>query len=647
MPVSELSDQHAYLRRVTLPFVLPTSVYGAMLVIWHLRPNLQMRFPLHRGQARDYVRYLAWCATEGRREYAILRSIPEWDHELAQPLALPSLAGDGWEGLVPVVMFFYGVAHCQYTFGGMLHSAKVRRGVALAYWRGERYRRHAPPVAPWLLKKLADKFGNIQGLICAIRLPNHDRKKLDMHLYNRFHLKDLGEWSPGRFRNAEASPDEELMRQAHLPRGLTWSALRVPRPLLPTLSLVESVNTRPGEFQLASVTRLVSTARRGISRPELPFGVNLYGYARGELGIGEDVRLAAAALRTQGIPFSIINVEPGKEISQEDHSVQEWISKKPIYAINMLCITGVEQARLTCERGTGMFGDRYNIGLSPWELPHWPASCLHTYGAVDEIWGISNYTAKAFYSSPLPVRAMTLPVQVGEVEARGRRQFGLPEKPYLFVFSFDIHSSLARKNPDGVIRAFQKAFPKEGPDKVGLVMKVNVAPSRIEKMKLLERLDFYLNKQYSWNGVKRMAQGDPRIHFIEESMRRPRVMALYKACDCYVSLHRAEGFGRGIAEAMLLGKQVIATGFSGNMDFCREPRVALVRHRIRAIERGEYFWGDGQTWAEPDLDHAAELMREIRESPRDVSDPGHDFSPEAVGRIYAKRLEEIRVGLGI
>ena len=130
-------------------------------------------------------------------------------------------------------------------------------------------------------------------------------------------------------------------------------------------------------------------------------------------------------------------------------------------------------------------------------------------------------------------------------------------------------------------------------------------------------------------------------------MRRPRVMALYKACDCYVSLHRAEGFGRGIAEALLLGKQVITTGYSGNMDFCREPRVALVRHKIRAVDRGEYFWGDGQFWAEPDIDHAAQLMRSVRDNPRDMSDSGHDFSPEAVGRIYAKRLEEIRVRLGI
>ncbi len=645
MPVSELSDEHAYLRRVTLPFVLPTGVYGAMLVIWHLRPILQVRFPLHKGRARDYVRFLAWCATEGRREYEILRTIPEWDLELAQPLMLPKIPGDRWEGMVPVAMFFYGVTHCRYTFGGMLSSARVRRGVAVAYWRGERYRRYSPPVAPWLRDRLIERFGSVACLVNEIRLRKHDRKKTNLQLFRRFHLKDLGDLESVFF--VDHSPNQPPIVMAHLPSGLTRSPLRLPRPLLPSLTLTESANTRPREIQLASVTRLVSTARRGIKPPRLPFGVNLYGYARGELGIGEDVRLAAAALRTQGIPFSIINVEPGKEISQEDHSVHHWISKEPSYAINLLCITGVEQARLTCERGTGMFGDRYNIGLSPWELPHWPASCLHTYGAVDELWGISKYSAQAFSNSTLPVRAMTLPVQIGDISTEGRREFGLPEKPYLFVFSFDINSSIARKNPDGVIRAFQRAFPKEAPDEVGLVMKVNLSGARTDRLRILERLHHYLSKHRSWNGVKRQVAGDPRIHIIDESMRRPRVMALYNACDCFVSLHRAEGFGRGIAEGILLGKQVIATGFSGNLDFCREPRVALVDYRLRPLEPGEYFWGDGQMWAEPDLDHAAKLMREIRESPRDVSDPGHDFSPEAVGRIYARRLEEIRVGLGI
>jgi Glycosyl transferases group 1 len=644
MSISPLPDQHVYLKRVSLPFVLPTNMYAAMLVIWHLRPDLQMRFPLQRGAVRDYLRYLAWCATVGRREYLILRQIVEWDQELSQPVELPILEGDRWEGSIPVVQFLYGVAYCHYTFGGMLKNRRVRSDVAKSYWRGERHRRYAPPVAMWLRQKLAVKFGSTMDFVKAIRLKKHDRRKTDEQLYKRFYLKDLGEWGGGwNLIDHEAVPVEP----AHLPMRLPRSLIRMPRPLLPAITLLESANLLPSEFQLASITRLVSTTRRGITPSKLPFGVNLYGYARGELGIGEDVRLAAAALRTQEIPFSIINVEPGKEISQEDHSAHDWIEKKPLYAINLLCIGGVMQARIVCELGVEMFANRYNIGLSPWELPYWPASCQHTYSAVDEIWGISHHSAKAFSSAPVPVKAMSLPVKVGEVAFDGRREFGLPERAYLFVFSFDIHSGIARKNPEGVIRAFQKAFTREQYDEVGLVIKVNVAGAGIQRLNKLERLHYFIHRERVWNRVKKIASADPRIHIIEENMRRPRVMALYKSCDCYVSLHRAEGFGRGIAEAILLGKQVITTGYSGNMDFCKEPRVALVRYKMRPLKRGEYYWGDGQVWAEPDLDHAAELMREVRKNPRDTSNPGHDFSPEAVGRMYAQRLEEIRVGLGI
>jgi hypothetical protein len=124
-------------------------------------------------------------------------------------------------------------------------------------------------------------------------------------------------------------------------------------------------------------------------------------------------------------------------------------------------------------------------------------------------------------------------------------------------------------------------------------------------------------------------------------MRRPELLALFNACDSFISLHRAEGFGRCLAEALLLGKQVIATGFSGNTDFCHEPRVALVRYSKVGLKPGDYMWGEGQSWAEPDVDHAAELMRSVRESPRSVGDKEFPFDPNKIGKIYAERLREI------
>ena len=181
------------------------------------------------------------------------------------------------------------------------------------------------------------------------------------------------------------------------------------------------------------------------------------------------------------------------------------------------------------------------------------------------------------------------------------------------------------KNPEGLIRAFQKAFPEESGLEVGLVLKVSHAET---ESKL-------------WKTIRSYARRDPRIYVIERTMRRPEILALMNSCDCYASLHRGEGFGRCLAEALLLSKQLIATGFSGNMDFCREPRVALARHTMRALQPGEYMWSEGQLWAEPDIDHAAALMRSVRSNPRATGCGDFDFSPAMVGARYAARLREI------
>ncbi len=641
----KVSASHVYLERVTVPFVLPTGIYSAMLVIWHLRQDLQHRFPLHKGQVRDYVRFLAWCATAGRKEYGILRSIPEWNAELSQPIALPRLARDRWEDGFSVAMFLYGVAHCHYTFGAILGKAEVRHQVATAFWRGERHARYAPPPTVWHRDFLSRKFGTMDEFISAIRLGGHDAGKTNAQLQNKFHLSDLSLESFGNHASHSelAFISGNLWSDtAYLPHGLKRSPVRLPLALLRAASVVEWFNSKPTEFQLSTVTRLVPVARRRPLVKKHPFGVNLLGYARGELGIGEDVRLVAAALHTQGIPLCIVNVEPGKEISQEDRSVEHWIVGQPRYGINLMCITGVEQARFACEKGVEMFHGRYNIGLSPWELPQWPSSCQYAYGMVDEIWGISSYTTQAYGNAPHPVHTMSLPVTVGPVAELGRAEFGLPDKAYLFVFAFDIHSSISRKNPEGVIRAFQKAFPKESAAEVGLVIKVNSSNERLESLTMMERLAFYASKQRAWQAVRRLGEQDPRIHFIEKSVRRPQVMALYRACDCFVSLHRAEGFGRCLAEALLLNLQVIATGYSGNMDYCSEPRVGLVRYHLRALLPDEYAWSHGQMWGEPDINHAAELMREIRQNPRETRSAGFDFSPSAIGGRYARRLREIQ-----
>lgn len=623
---------HDFLAPLSVPFRLPTAMYGAMLAIWHLRPILQRRFPLHKGESRDFLRFLAWCAVDGRRQYALLRSIPDWDADLARPIALPAIKGDCWAGGFSVAMFLLGVAKFGYSFGAMLDSAAARHRVASTYWRGERLKRHLPPPAQWQCNYLARRFKTADALVNTIRHRKNDAGKSHRELIEEYGLAEL----QNAFK-APTAPDGILAGPADSQRitllgRIRRSPIGLPVEIVRPVSwLMEQLSPRPSESQLAGITCRIPATQRPLPHCEYPFGVNLFGYARGELGIGEDVRLLALALEAQGIPFCIVNVQPGADVSQRDSSAEQWIVDAPRYAINIFCVTGIEQVRYALENGLDAFHKRYTIGFWPWELPSWPASCNHAFSLVDEIWGISRYTANAYRHARLPVLAMPQAVSIDSVAPLNRADFGLPDDDYLFVFSFDLNSTLSRKNPAGVIRAFQRAFPTSRGEAVGLVLKASHVKEN--------------NKQ--WARLRALVDADPRIHLIDRTLRRPEVLALYRCCDCYVSLHRAEGFGRGLAEALLLDMQLIATGFSGNLDFCTEDRVGLVRYEKRDLKPNEYFHAEGQYWAEPDIAHAAQLMREIRANPLDVHAGEFDFSPAGAGARYAQRLHEIRTKLNL
>src|SRR4051812_33826957 len=138
--------------------------------------------------------------------------------------------------------------------------------------------------------------------------------------------------------------------------------------------------------------------------------------------------MAALALRAAGIPFSLYNVEPGREVCQGDNSVAALITDRLPYAINLLCTTGIETARLAAVEGSALFDGRRTIGYWPWELPEWPAEWRHAYDLVDEVWASSRYTCEAYAKScPKPVRHMPMAVTVDATAGLGRRDFRLPE----------------------------------------------------------------------------------------------------------------------------------------------------------------------------------------------------------------------------
>jgi hypothetical protein len=500
----------------------------------------------------------------------------------------------------------------------MTQSAWARDLAAKRFWRGARHRNHAPKTPAWQKESIHEAFGSFELFYRSVANRN-ERTLVKAALIESLGMQDMNELD---VEACNARP--KLLK---LPANLHRSPIPLPQPLMWLAEpIVQRIRKAPSQAELTRVIEHIDTAPVVPSALSGSFGVNLYGYAHGELGIGEDIRQVAVALQSEGIPVCILNFKPGSNISQADRTADPLIVTNPKYGINVFCMTGIETTRYVCEKGLSALEGRYNIGLWPWELPDWPESCRHAYACVDEVWGISQYTAHAHrHAAPRPVLPMGLPVELGPLGAQTRKDFGLPSESYLFYFAFDINSNAARKNPEGLIKAFQMAFPKEGKDQVGLVLKIS-HPETGCKL---------------WSKIRKIARRDRRIHLIEKTMRRPELLALFNACDCLVSLHRAEGFGRCIAEALLLDNQVITTGFSGNLDFCHEPRVALVRHTMRSVEAKDYMWGEGQQWAEPDLDHAAELMRSIRKAPREVGAGNCDFSLDSVGQRYKSRLEEI------
>ncbi|MBE0436377.1 MAG: glycosyltransferase [Methylomicrobium sp.] len=366
-----------------------------------------------------------------------------------------------------------------------------------------------------------------------------------------------------------------------------------------------------------------------------PFGVNLVGYAFGQLGIGEDVRMAARALLAANVPMTMLDFPPGSDVPQNDRSMERYVSEQGPFGFNIFCMTAEEHGRFYLNCGESQLQDRYTIGYWPWELGNWPKNWEMMLEFVDEVWVSTRHIYDAL--APVchkPLMVMPMTVELGSItrfssRKRAREHFGLPEKAKLFCFSLDLKSYFQRKNPQACIDAFLDAFPTDQytEKQVGLVIKAH-KPAM---------------KDLNWERLKKLAARDKRIKIIEGTLSRPDLLALYQACDCFVSLHRAEGFGRGIAEALQLGLYVITTGYSGNVDFCKAPHADLVRYRLINVEKGQYPYPDGQVWADPDISHAAELMRCFVRGKKSAikKTDWPEFSAGEVGQRYKTRLEVI------
>ena len=196
---------------------------------------------------------------------------------------------------------------------------------------------------------------------------------------------------------------------------------------------------------------------------------------------------------------------------------------------------------------------------------------------------------------------MPIPVEFDEPKGFSRAQFGLPETSFVFLFTFDMGSNTNRKNPEAVIQAFAQAFPIEKKDDVTLVIKCSsqTANKLQDHVKRKEEL------------LNRIAY-DNRIILIDKTLDRASILGLISVCDVYVSLHRSEGFGLGMAEAMKMQKVVIATNFSGNTDFMNSENSCPVDYTLVNVKKDEYPYVENRAqWADPNIEHAAYYMEKV------------------------------------
>jgi glycosyltransferase involved in cell wall biosynthesis len=242
---------------------------------------------------------------------------------------------------------------------------------------------------------------------------------------------------------------------------------------------------------------------------------------------------------------------------------------------------------------------------------------IQAWGAkqVDAIWVPSEFSAVAFREHCTSVHVVHHAVEVSDFERLSREDFGLPEDAYVVHFAFDVHSTMARKNPNGVVAAFRKAFDTD--ESAYLLLKVRNYGSLRSLADLGDR---------DARELLQTVHSHPRIVVVGREMTRSKTLGLLVLSDCHLSLHRAEGFGYGMAEAMALGVPVVATGYSGNMTYMNTGNSWPIEYRTRAVMPNEYLFTDpGFRWAEPDLDDAAAQLMNCR------------FGSDRLGRIEEAR----------
>lgn len=330
-------------------------------------------------------------------------------------------------------------------------------------------------------------------------------------------------------------------------------------------------------------------------------GAGIVGFANGGMGLGHQSRSIFQALFAQNINTCLVDCGfvSYHHNNHHDTTFNEHIKSHNPYRCGIFSVTSNIIMTLYHSLGYKAFKNRYNIHYGAWELAKYPTIWLSSANLMHEFWAMSTFVQQSVQSKvPIPVLFMPYAIDFIIPSIKNRSKFNLPENKFLFIFTFDMSSLCSRKNPCATIKAFQLAFSTKEKD-VGLVLKfVTIRDDKkhkAEKQKILK----LINNHHS-------------IYVIDKILSDSEIKELIFCCDVYISLHRAEGFGMGMAQAMKMGKPVIATNYSGNTDFTKPETACVVDYKLVPIKPDEFcLYEPGQVWAEPEIEHASEYMKKL------------------------------------
>lgn len=365
--------------------------------------------------------------------------------------------------------------------------------------------------------------------------------------------------------------------------------------------------------------------------------VTIVGYPFQPTGMAEHARSTFRAFQAAGVTPRLLDVadanrgfDPDLERDFGPHLVATLGE-----GVNLFGVNGDEAARVIEKVGERAFERGYNIAYPAWELAQYPKVWAKVLDRFDEIWAPSAFVQQALEGAVTkPVHRMPLPVDLKLSCFLGRRHFGIPEEAFVVVFFFDFASFADRKNPNAVLEAFERLAVRRPDADIHCVIKSRGGRDTDPAQTDLEA---------------RLAALGPRAQALYGDLSDNEIKNLVRVSDVFVSLHRSEGFGRGMAEAMAMGRPAIATGYSGNLDFMSSGTALLVDYELVPVASGAYPHGEGQVWAEASPEHASRLMEQLLDDPAEARAMGarakafmrENYSVQAMGRRYVERLAAI------